>query len=89
MQEKTYGFRQKTITLLKHYKSMEDDTISQIENMNVEIVGEYVILRKEDKKSVMDSDDIMHLIQEFHENELKLDMVMKEHRELKKLMGAK
>ena len=55
----------------------------------VEIVGEYVIIKKEGKKSVLDADDILHLLKDFSENESKVNQLVKEYTELKAVMGAK
>lgn len=57
--------------------------------MTVEIVGEYVIIKKQDKKSVLDSEDILNLLTEFTENEQKVNQLVKEYSELKSMMGAK
>ena len=58
-------------------------------DMTVEIVGEYVIIKKQDKKSVLDSEDILNLLTEFTENEQKVNQLVKEYSELKSMMGAK
>lgn len=57
--------------------------------MTVEIVGEYVIIKKQDKKSVLDSEDILNLLTEFTENEQKVNQLVKEYSELKSMMEAK
>lgn len=67
---------------------MEDDNMTD-SNMEVEIVGEYVIVKKEDKKTVLDSEDVLHLFEQFSENEDKVTRLMKEFSELKAMMGAK
>ena len=58
-------------------------------NMEVEIVGGYVIVKKEDKKSVLDSEDVLHLFEQFTENDNKVNRLMKEFSELKAMMGGK
>lgn len=58
-------------------------------DMTVEIVGEYVIIKKQNKKSVLDSEDILNLLTEFTENEQKVNQLVKEYSELKSMMGAK
>lgn len=58
-------------------------------DMTVEIIGEYVIVKKDDKKSVLDSEDILNLLTEFTENENKVNQLMREYYELKMEMGAK
>ena len=58
-------------------------------DMTVEIVGEYIIVKKDDKKSVLDSEDILNLLTEFTENENKVNQLAKECSELKIMMGAK
>lgn len=58
-------------------------------DMTVEIVGEYVIIKKQDKKSVLDSEDILNLLTEFTENEQKVNQLVKEYSELKSMMEAK
>ena len=57
--------------------------------MTVEIVGEYVIIKKQDKKSVLDSEDILNLRTEFTENEQKVNQLVKEYSELKSMIEAK
>ena len=58
-------------------------------DITVEIIGEYVIIKKDDNKSVLDSEDIMNLLTEFTENENKMNQLAKECNELKIMMGAK
>ena len=58
-------------------------------DMTVEIIGEYVIVKKDDKKSVLDLEDILNLLTEFTENENKVNQLMREYYELKMEMGAK
>lgn len=58
-------------------------------DITVEIVGEYVIIKNQDKKSVLDSEDILNLLTEFTENENKVNQLAKECGELKLMMGAK
>ena len=58
-------------------------------DIQVEIVGGYVIIKKEDKKSVLDSEDVLHLFEQFTENDNKVKRLMKEFSELKAMMGAK
>ena len=58
-------------------------------DMIVEIVGEYVIIKKEDKKSVLDNEDLLHLLQQFSENENKVNRLVKEYSELKATIGVK
>ena len=58
-------------------------------DIQVEIVGGYVIIKKEDKKSVLDSEDVLHLFEQFTENDNKVNRLMKEFSELKAMMGAK
>lgn len=58
-------------------------------DIQVEIVGEYVILKKEDNKSVLDSEDVLHLLEQFNENENKVNRLARELAELKAMMGAK
>lgn len=58
-------------------------------SLTVEIVGEYVIVKKEDKKSVLDSEDILHLLEQFNENEEKVTQLVKEYSKLKTMVGAK
>lgn len=58
-------------------------------NITVEIIGEYVIIKKDDNKSVLDSEDILNLLTEFTENENKMNQLAKECNELKIMMGAK
>ena len=58
-------------------------------DMTVEIVGEYIIVKKDDKKSVLDSEDILNLLTELTENENKVNQLAKECSELKIMMGAK
>lgn len=66
---------------------MEDDKMDS--DIQVEIVGEYVILKKEDNKSVLDSEDVLHLLEQFNENENKVNRLARELAELKAMMGAK
>lgn len=66
---------------------MEDDKMDS--DIQVEIVGEYVILKKEDNKSVLDSEDVLHLLKQFDENENKVNRLARELAELKAMMGAK
>ena len=58
-------------------------------DIDVEIVGGYVIIKNENGKSVLDSEDVRNLLQQFSENENKVSGLIKEFSELKAMMGAK
>lgn len=58
-------------------------------DITVEIIGEYVIIKKDDNKSVLDSEDILNLLTEYTKNESKINQLAKECNELKIMIGAK
>ena len=58
-------------------------------DMDVEIVGGYVIIKKDNEKSVLDSEDICNLLQQFTESEEKMSKLIREFSEFKAIMGAK
>ena len=58
-------------------------------DITVEIVGGYVIVKNDGKKSVLDNEDVANLLNEFSANEDKMSELMREFSELKAMMGAK